>query len=293
MFKQVMESPPPLSAMRPDVPRALGLVVEKALAKKPEERYATAGALLQDFYAALFPITIPPMRPNNDLNEGIRKSIQQMTTQSKEPDTISSPPQPVSLPSNTIKDVPHPKEIRDVIQGINDAIKARKPPKEKLPEATDSDFKAVLGDPAKGKPEPILPDADAHYPPSPNDIRGPRRSGRSPRWGWQNFRRGRDKRWHFSGQGKDEEVKLVERKHWLFLIRPALPLLGSVIAFFGVLALACSYASLTSSLDRFGDSHRLADFKYGHLVSLQGFRSMVAGDLHHHRQTHYQLTWSA
>src|SRR5215467_9064334 len=62
------------------------------------------------------------------------------------------------------------------------------------------------------------------------------RSGRA-RWGIQNFQRGRDKRWHFSGQGKDETVKMVARKHWLFLIRPALPLLGSVIALFGVLAL--------------------------------------------------------
>lgn len=79
-----------------------------------------------------------------------------------------------------IRDVPHPHEIRDAIQGISDEIKAKKPPEEKLPEPVDKNLKDVLDGLAKPKPSPTLPDADANYPPHPDGILHPRRTFGGP-----------------------------------------------------------------------------------------------------------------
>jgi len=76
-----------------------------------------------------------------------------------------------------LKDIPDPKKVKDAIQGISDDIKAKKPPEEKLPVPDDPKLAQVLGDLAKKKQVPVLPDADEKYPPlPPGEVRRPRRT---------------------------------------------------------------------------------------------------------------------
>lgn len=71
----------------------------------------------------------------------------------------------------------------------------------------------------------------------------PWRSGRA-RFGWRDFRRGRDRKLHFPGRQKDEKVIKVVRKHKLFLVFPALPVLGTFAVLVLLLGASTRFASL-------------------------------------------------
>src|SRR5437660_4803414 len=84
--------------------------------------------------------------------------------------------------------------------------------------------------------------ATASTPVPPSD---PYLSGRK-RFGLQALRSGRNREWHFAGQQPGEEVRMVVRKHWWFLLGPALPLIGSIVAFFVILWAATVLPALGS-----------------------------------------------
>jgi len=79
LHAQVYEPPPPLRQANPEVPPPVEEVVLKALAKPPGQRYASAGAFVQDLQAATegrWPVTAPPQRPSTaDRRPPARESV--------------------------------------------------------------------------------------------------------------------------------------------------------------------------------------------------------------------------
>jgi len=72
--KHTIEEPPSLSALNPTIPRSVSAVVMKAMAKKPENRYASAGELARALRAA-----IPEAFLTQPLHTNMSNSVERMT----------------------------------------------------------------------------------------------------------------------------------------------------------------------------------------------------------------------
>ncbi|MEO8973473.1 MAG: PH domain-containing protein [Ktedonobacteraceae bacterium] len=80
-----------------------------------------------------------------------------------------------------LEHVPHPKRVRDAIEGITGDIKANKKPDLPPPVPADPELAKVLADMGKLKDIPKPPDPDSKYPPLHKDRRlGPRRTFGGP-----------------------------------------------------------------------------------------------------------------
>ena len=97
------ETPPPLRRYNPAVPPAVELVVLRALAKKPDERYQTAAQFVNALQAAagsglqVNPSPMPPLQPipNNAVDPGaavvVNRSAPPPTNLTAEDDSLASP----------------------------------------------------------------------------------------------------------------------------------------------------------------------------------------------------------
>jgi serine/threonine protein kinase len=87
MMAQVLHEPPqPPQEIRPDVPRELGTICLGCLAKKPEQRYPSAGALADDLdrFLACTPVSGPP-RPQQPTQPPIPRLQPAITRAALEP----------------------------------------------------------------------------------------------------------------------------------------------------------------------------------------------------------------
>jgi serine/threonine protein kinase len=140
MLKHLTEPPPSLRSVRPDLPPALDAVLNRALAKRAADRYQTAGALLQDFRAAVAGQTIEPTRYSQPLNTTIRAT--NLPTAGSGPTinpsgVISGPPQySGGIPSVGFAQPP-------VYQPVPVAVAV--PPQPKPASIWTQGFKAVFG----------------------------------------------------------------------------------------------------------------------------------------------------
>ncbi|GCE05395.1 PH domain-containing protein [Dictyobacter aurantiacus] len=66
------------------------------------------------------------------------------------------------------------------------------------------------------------------------------------RFSLSQLRRGSDRRWQFPGQQPGENVLMVVRRHWWFLLRPAWPFLVSALSIIAISFIAVSYPALGS-----------------------------------------------
>ena len=59
LWAHLVEAPPPVTGVRPDLPVAVNAVIARAMAKDPADRYATSEELLQELEMALgMPVTV-------------------------------------------------------------------------------------------------------------------------------------------------------------------------------------------------------------------------------------------
>lgn len=116
MMKQVQDTPPSILAARPDLPEAVGEVVERALAKQPADRFQTAGDLCEAItaIAADAPaVAALPVTPDTVANEPVK------TEDDADEVTVVRPREPLLVPRSR-QEIPLSTPVREPgIRAVN------------------------------------------------------------------------------------------------------------------------------------------------------------------------------
>jgi serine/threonine-protein kinase len=98
MLKHLQEAPPSVLDERSDLPASVGLVVSRALAKRPEDRYQSVGALIEDLVisAEALGATAAPVFSEVDSNEDTIVRVQSSTASAVAARVVIPPPAAVA-----------------------------------------------------------------------------------------------------------------------------------------------------------------------------------------------------
>ncbi len=73
LWAHLVEAPPPVTGIRPDLPTEINAVIARAMAKDPADRYATSGEFMQELVMALgMPVTVSSPRGGTQHGRGGR-----------------------------------------------------------------------------------------------------------------------------------------------------------------------------------------------------------------------------
>src|SRR5664279_5300856 len=128
VFKVVYEEPKPLSEVAPNVADVIGMVIKKAMAKKPEDRYATVAELVEAMTgsplsiqrkpkvsAGPLPATTPSQNLKNSSNDAFAQTMGSGDHGASPVATVDVPPPVITnAPTLDSQSTPIPKPLEDV-----------------------------------------------------------------------------------------------------------------------------------------------------------------------------------
>jgi serine/threonine protein kinase len=170
-LKHAMEQPPPLSQFNPDIPDVVEKVVMKALAKKPADRYPSAGALAQVLRTALNAYSLrrkdtPDTKEDNTPGAKEAEKDEMLPVSLMDSETIpaSESPPPVQSAVAAKKDVETPSTFHE--DPTEETTAAQAPPS--TPEIYNAP--TVESSARRESPSPAPALEEQHSPPAPPSV---------------------------------------------------------------------------------------------------------------------------